>query len=177
MDWQPKSYSVEKFKLGDAVAKTGSAIGDAVQRIGLGHIELKKAELDHQAEVYKRAMEHQNDLELMHNLPDGTKSFERVHGVSTKVDFGSKGKQTPKPRAPRRKATPKPPVSAKPKPPTATQVKAQNKAAATYITPSTGKKLDPAVKAQNAAARIYITKVTPTTKKPKPIPKTTSSDN
>lgn len=186
MNWQQASYRADKkVKLGDAVAKTGSAIGDAIQNIGMKKIELKKAEMDHTADVYKRAMEHQYDMEFLHQLPEHARSFTRVHGVSTTVDLGQGKPRTTSRPAARKPAAKKPAakpvadaIAAAVKKPTVAAVNRQNKAAASYVTPYAGKKLDPAVKAQNAAARSYVTS-TPATKpaaKPKQALKTNTKD-
>lgn len=172
--WSGGSKKVRDSKMfGDAVGKTGSAIGDAIQNIGMKHVELKRAEMDHVADVYKRAMEHQNDMEFLHNLPEHARSFTRVHGVSTTVDLSGPRRAAKKPAAKKPAAKPvaKPTAATTPKAkaPSAAAVTRQNKAAASYITPSAGKKLDPAVKAQNAAARSYMTK-------PRPVSSTTSKD-
>jgi hypothetical protein len=162
--WSGSSKKVRDSKmLGGAMANTGSAIGDAIQKIGMKHVELKKAEMDHTADVYKRAMEHQNDMEFLHNLPEHARSFTRVHGVSTTVDLGEGKPRSYRSSVAKKPSTKKPAATKSEAPaaikkPTVAAVTRQNKAAASYVTPALGRKLAPEVKAQNAAARSYITR-------------------
>lgn len=115
-DWTPGSTPVKGNKLGKGSASGGSGIGNAIEKLGMGKIDLLRDAQQQHHDLVGKAMDqqhehesllthHENTKELLGMLPRRATEFEN-DSQNRKTTF----KMSPPP-APRAKAEPKAPAA------------------------------------------------------------------